>query len=65
MTCSRRALVQGPHQPCRTQERRIDGLVITFQDISGARKLETELRATEARLQMLCEKAKSLGIEDG
>ena len=37
--------------PYRTQDNRIDGVVITFSDISQAKKLEAELRATEARLR--------------
>jgi hypothetical protein len=36
-----------------TQDNRIDGVVITFFDISVAKKLEAELRATEARLREL------------
>jgi two-component system CheB/CheR fusion protein len=39
--------------PYRTQDNRIDGVVITFFDISVAKKLEAELRATEARLREL------------
>jgi chemotaxis methyl-accepting protein methylase/outer membrane murein-binding lipoprotein Lpp len=37
--------------PYRTQENMIDGLVITFIDITVSKKLEEELRATEARLR--------------
>lgn len=51
--------------PYRTQENRIDGLVITFSDISVAKRQEADLRATQARLQAVLEKAKSLGLEDG
>ena len=36
--------------PYRTRENVIDGLVITFMDISGAKQLEADLRATEARM---------------
>ena len=39
--------------PYRTQDNRIDGVVITFSDITVAKKLEAELRATEARLREL------------
>lgn len=39
--------------PYRTQENRIDGLVITFSDITVSKKLEADLRATQARLQAL------------
>jgi len=39
--------------PYRTQENRIDGLVITFSDISVSKKLEAELRATQSHLQAL------------
>jgi chemotaxis methyl-accepting protein methylase/PAS domain-containing protein len=43
--------------PYRTQENKIDGVVITFTDISAFKKLESELRATEARLrEMLAQK---------
>jgi two-component system CheB/CheR fusion protein len=37
--------------PYRTLENLIDGLVITFIDITVSKKLEAELRATEARLR--------------
>lgn len=36
--------------PYRTQDNRIDGLVITFLDVTAAKKMEAELRAAEARL---------------
>ena len=39
--------------PYRTQDNRIDGLVITFTDISASKRLEAELRETQARLQAL------------
>ena len=43
--------------PYRTLENMIDGVVITFTDITVSKKLEAELRATEARLrEMLDEK---------
>jgi two-component system CheB/CheR fusion protein len=37
--------------PYRTLDNRIDGVVITFADITAAKKLEADLRATEARLR--------------
>ncbi len=37
--------------PYRTLDNRIDGVVITFVNITAAKKLEAELRATEARLR--------------
>jgi two-component system CheB/CheR fusion protein len=39
--------------PYRTLDNRIDGVVITFTDISAAKRLEEELRATESRLRLL------------
>lgn len=51
--------------PYRTQENRIDGVVITFSDISASKKLEAELRATQARLQALMESSKPQGEHDG
>jgi two-component system CheB/CheR fusion protein len=39
--------------PYRTQENRIDGLVITFADISASQTLEMALRQAQARLQVL------------
>ncbi|MGB4358814.1 MAG: chemotaxis protein CheB [Rhodoferax sp.] len=39
--------------PYRTQDNRIDGLVITFADISASKRLELELRDAQARLQAL------------
>jgi len=39
--------------PYRTLENVIDGVVITFMDISVSKNLEAELRATEARLREL------------
>jgi two-component system CheB/CheR fusion protein len=49
--------------PYRTQDNRIDGLVITFSDISVAKWQEAELRATQERLAALLTQAKSLGLE--
>lgn len=37
--------------PYRTLENRIDGVVITFVDITASKTLEAELRATEAKLR--------------
>jgi two-component system, chemotaxis family, CheB/CheR fusion protein len=37
--------------PYRTQQDRIQGVVITFSDISIAKRLEAQLRATQARLE--------------
>ncbi|MDP2440495.1 chemotaxis protein CheB [Rhodoferax sp.] len=39
--------------PYRTQDNRIDGLVITFADISASKRLEIELQQTQVRLQAL------------
>ena len=39
--------------PYRTQDNRIDGLVITFTDISTSKKLEVELHQVQAKLQAL------------
>ena len=43
--------------PYRTQDNRIDGLVITFADISASKRLEVELRQAQARLQALASAA--------
>lgn len=51
--------------PYRTQENRIDGVVITFSDISVAKRLEAELRATQARLSELLETSKLQGVGNG
>ncbi|WPC65855.1 chemotaxis protein CheB [Rhodoferax ferrireducens] len=51
--------------PYRTQENRIDGLVITFSDISKSKKLEAELRATQARLAAQPDNSKPQGNGDG
>ncbi|MDD2883040.1 MAG: chemotaxis protein CheB [Rhodoferax sp.] len=39
--------------PYRTQDNHIDGLVITFTDISASKKIEAELREAKNRLQAL------------
>ena len=51
--------------PYRTQENRIDGLGNTFSDISVSKKLEAELRATQARLQSLMESSRLQRVGDG
>jgi two-component system CheB/CheR fusion protein len=51
--------------PYRTQENRIDGLVITFSDITMSKKLEADLRAAQARLQALMDAAKTPEVSDG
>jgi two-component system CheB/CheR fusion protein len=51
--------------PYRTQENRIDGLVITFLNITANKKMEEELRATQARCQTLMENPKAQGVGDG
>lgn len=48
--------------PYRTQDNRIDGLVITFADISASKRMEVELRQAQARLQAL---APGAGPKDG
>jgi len=42
--------------PYRTLENMIDGVVITFTDITASKKLEAELRATEARLRKMIDR---------
>ena len=42
--------------PYRTHENRIDGLVMTFLDITNSKKLEAELIATQIKLKALMEK---------
>ena len=51
--------------PYRTQNNRIDGLVITFADISASKKLEAELRDAQARLQAVMAGSGSLGDGHG
>jgi two-component system CheB/CheR fusion protein len=51
--------------PYRTQENRIDGLVITFSDITVSKKLELELTATQARLQALMRNSEPQGAGHG
>lgn len=51
--------------PYRTQENRIDGLVITFVDISASKTLEVELGAAQARIASLTQDQNSRGIVNG
>lgn len=51
--------------PYRTQNNRIDGLVITFTDISLSKKLEAELGASQARLAALMARSNTGGASDG
>lgn len=51
--------------PYRTHENRIDGLVITFSDISRRKKIEAELRVAQARLAALPDDLKPAGAGNG
>ncbi len=51
--------------PYRTQENRLDGLVITFSDITVSKTLESELRATKSKLEALLAQARTQGADDG
>jgi two-component system CheB/CheR fusion protein len=51
--------------PYRTQENRIDGLVITFADISIRKKIEAELRAAQDRLAALAQNSQPAGAGNG
>ena len=51
--------------PYRTQDNRIDGLVMTFADISASKRLEVELRQAQARLQALAAGSGSEGLGHG
>lgn len=42
-----RRLVRHAHLPYRTLENMIDGVVITFTDITVSKKLEAELKSSE------------------
>jgi hypothetical protein len=44
--------------PYRTLDNMIDGVVITFMDITVSKKLEAELRATDARLHEMLDRKK-------
>lgn len=51
--------------PYRTQENRIDGVVITFSDVTTNKKLEAELSAAQARVQALLASSSPQGDGDG
>ncbi len=51
--------------PYRTQDNHIDGLVITFADISASKRLELELSQTQARLQALVSESVSASRSSG
>ena len=51
--------------PYRTQENRIDGLVITFVDISASKTLEVELSAARVQIAGLTQDQNSRGIVHG
>jgi len=51
--------------PYRTHDNHIDGLVITFVDISASKKLEAELREAQARLQALMTNPNSSEADHG
>ncbi len=51
--------------PYRTQENRIDGLVITFSDITANKKMEAELAAAQARITALLASSNPAGSVDG
>jgi two-component system CheB/CheR fusion protein len=51
--------------PYRTLENRIDGLVITFSDITVSKSQEGELNATKTKLASLIEEAVSKEAADG
>ena len=52
--------------PYRTQENRIDGLVITFVDITVSKSLEAELIAARAQLAALMPDQKNTqGVVNG
>lgn len=51
--------------PYRTQENRIDGLVITFTDITVGKTLEVELNEARARIAGLTQGKNTQGVVDG
>ena len=48
--------------PYRTTDNRIDGVVLTFQDITDRRRAETQVRTSEERLRLLIEGAVDYAI---
>lgn len=56
---------RGRIMPYRTQENRIDGLVITFLNITMSKKLEAELRATQVQCQGPMANSNAQGVGDG
>ncbi len=48
--------------PYRTTDQRIEGVVITFQDITGRRAAEASVRASEERLRLLIDSLKDYAI---
>jgi len=48
--------------PYRTAEDRINGVVLTFIDVTARKRVEEELRASEERLRLLIESAKDYAI---
>lgn len=51
--------------PYRTQDNHIDGLVITFSDITVSKKLEIELRASQSKPQALADGSRPPGLAHG
>jgi len=51
--------------PYRTQDNRIDGVVIIFTDVTAGKRLEAQLRAAQARLAELSGSARPQGAGDG
>ena len=48
--------------PYRTRQERIEGVVITFQDITERRRAEARVRASEERLRLLLDSLKDFAI---
>ncbi|HEX2311942.1 MAG TPA: CheR family methyltransferase [Vicinamibacterales bacterium] len=48
--------------PYRTREERIEGIVITFQDVTDRRQAESRVRASEERLRLLLDSLKDFAI---
>jgi len=51
--------------PYRTQDNRIDGVVIIFTDVTAGKRMEAQLRAAQARLAELSGNAQPQGAGDG